>query len=102
MNTQIIYGIGIGILFLILLFVLSQKTKNNKEKFLMQIDPATKCCGGRYMWGSKDSDTFKYCSNPKNAERIKNTCCGSGFHGRPVHYPDSSQRRGISYGSAGI
>ena len=60
---------------------------------LLEISPAKKCELGIYTWGSKDSDTYKYCSDPKNWPSIASETCNKGFSGRPVIFeytPDSN------------
>lgn len=78
--------LALSVLLLVVIAVVAFALYTNKymEKFL--IDPLTKCCGGRYMWGSCDSPTFKYCSDPKNEEGIAKTCCSGGCHGKPLTF----------------
>lgn len=60
------------------------------------ITSAKKCCGVNLDWLDKNSERYKYCSNPKNQAAINMYCCGSsglggdqgckGFVGAPVYF----------------
>ena len=88
-----IFLLGLGFLMLVgvallVVFLLKDKKKKNEPYRLLEITPAKKCCGGPYMWGNKNSPTFKYCSNPDNQDEISRVCCYGcrGFVGRPVSF----------------
>jgi hypothetical protein len=74
------------ILLLILLRLFAKKGESKDGYQLLEISPAKKCIGGPYMWGDVNSPTFKYCSDPKNQQAIKDVSCCLGFVGMPVKY----------------
>ncbi len=75
-----------------LIFLTLNKKKENYK--LLEITPAKKCVLGPYTWGKKDSELYKFCSDPKNFQEISRQTCKSGFHGVPVNWdytPESDQ-----------
>jgi hypothetical protein len=62
---------------------------------LFSIDPAYQCVGGPFFWGSKDSETYKFCSNPANWPAISQVeCCGAGMVGKPYTFRYSTESDG--------
>ena len=57
-----------------------------------EITPAKKCCGVNLNWLDKNSDRYRYCSNPSNQGNIAAYCCQNGncgckgFVGKPVYF----------------
>lgn len=56
---------------------------------LFIVNPAYQCVGGPYTWGSKDSETYKFCSNMQNNHEIQ--CNQPGFRGKPYHFRYSTE-----------
>jgi hypothetical protein len=66
-----------------------------------EITKAKKCCGVNLDWLDKNSDIYKYCSDPKNQDVINRYCCESsgingeqgckGFNGKPLSFEYSSE-----------
>lgn len=73
------------LIFLIFRFMDSKKRVKDSYQ-LLEISPSKKCIGGPYMWGDVNSPTYKYCSDPKNQQAIKDVSCCLGFVGMPVKY----------------
>ena len=73
-----------AIVFLLAHFLMKCEIKDGYR--LLEISPAKKCIGGPYMWGDVNSPTYKYCSDPKNQQAIKDASCCVGFVGMPVKY----------------
>jgi hypothetical protein len=83
-NTHILLS---SLLYSIILVSIIYFLKNNQESYrMLEISPAKKCSLGPYTWGSPDSDTYKFCTNPKNFDAIQEVSCSSGFLGAPVHF----------------
>ena len=63
---------------------------------LFQINPAWNCSLGPYGWGSPDSETYKYCSNPANFPAVAATvCCTPGYGGGlPLNFTYSTESDG--------
>ena len=49
-----------------------------------EVNPVKKCCGGPYMYSSNPQ--LKAFCDKVTPEQKKQTCCGYGFHGHPVHF----------------
>lgn len=66
-----------------------------------EITKAKKCCGVNLDWLDKNSELYKYCSNPNNQDAISRYCCESsgingeqgckGFNGKPLSFEYSSE-----------
>jgi hypothetical protein len=62
---------------------------------LFEPNPAWKCSLGPYGYGSSDSETYKYCTNPANREAIESTICCPGFGGGlPLNFKYSTESNG--------
>jgi hypothetical protein len=85
MMTSAIATLTFTVLLLALLHLFARGDNRDGYK-LLEISPAKKCIGGPYMWGDVDSPTFKYCSDPKNQQDIRDASCCLGFVGMPVKY----------------
>lgn len=75
-----------AVLFMLISKVMMKKSESKDGYQLLEITPAKKCIGGPYMWGDVNSPTYKYCSDPKNQQAIKDASCCVGFVGMPVRY----------------
>ena len=75
-----------GTLLLVAVAVGAYLMLRNKDKFLFEVTPAKRCCGGIWKMGDPNSKLYKYCSDPDNKMEIAQVCCGAGFSGRPVHW----------------
>ncbi len=63
---------------------------------LFEPNPAWQCSLGPFGWGSPDSETYKFCSNPANLPAIAATiCCSPGFSGGlPLNFQYSTESNG--------
>ena len=93
-KTIIIFSILVIIIATALVYYLKQNKegfyqKEGDNKFpLLEITPATECCGGPYMH-STDLETQKMCMELPDKE-LCTSCCKKGYNGRPIKFEYST------------